>query len=247
MLSSRSPSCAPPARGLHAPPIRRSRHRVEEEGAADNAWTWKEGCERTRRCGGPRAAPPATPPLPSGRCRAVRPSARLPPPSLQTRDHGEGAARLRAALAHSAGPGAVPPSGANAALSLVRAEERTAGPPVRRPPGVGGAWAPRRADGGERGALPAVTSGPIRGALPWKPRFHSCGFPGATPSHSAFSSMGGGGGAGQRPPPAISADPVLAGPQFTFLSRGLACSPSGRGSPRPGTAPWLGVCAVRPA
>lgn len=54
--------------------------------------------------GGPRAAPPATPPLPSGRCRAVRPSARLPPPNLQTRDRREGAARLRAAPAHSAAP-----------------------------------------------------------------------------------------------------------------------------------------------
>lgn len=98
-LSSRSPSCAPPARGLHAPPIPGSCHPGEEEGAADNAWTWKEGCARTRRCEGPRAAPSATPPLPSGRCRAVsRPSARLPPPSLQTRDHREGVARLRARL-----------------------------------------------------------------------------------------------------------------------------------------------------
>lgn len=119
---------------------------------------------------------------------------------------------------------------------LVYPEERQAVPPIKPPRG----WAEpgRGAGGGGRGALPAVTSGASRGALPWQPRFHLVEFPGAAPSHSVFSSMGcwGWGEGSEGPTP-----PLCDFGSFCCLSLGFPLRPchtlwaSTSGSDRP---PW---------
>nr|XP_044609620.1 protein transport protein SEC31-like [Equus asinus] len=204
------PKYPPPARPLcsFSPGVAHTR-----SWGRGHARTWKKGArERTGAGGGPRAAPPGTPPLPCRRC-CRRQTLGAPPAPKHADQQSEGGDRTppRRACALRGGHAAVPPPGGNPALLLVLAEERTARPPMRRPQVVGGAWAFRGADGGGRSALAAVTSGSLRGALPWKPRFHPRGFPGAAPSHSAFSSMGGGGCAGPTPPPrSRSPHPLLA-------------------------------------
>lgn len=95
-----------------------------------------------------------------------------------------------------------------------------------------------------------MTSGRFRGALPWKPRFHPCGFPGAASSHSEFSSWGQG---------AVQGRPRPQRARQAFLSLGLdlpfcashscvawavappAAAPPERGTPTPTLAR---VCPV---
>lgn len=105
------------------------------------------------------------------------------------------------------------------------------------------------ADGGKQGALPAVTSGPFCGTLPWKPYFHPCGFLGGLLLPFRFFLLRGGGGAWPAPPLAIPATLGLSGPQFTFpclpFPHGLGCRPSGRCTlSQPCTPTLTSVCAA---
>lgn len=76
-----------------------------------------------------------------------------------------------------------------------------------------------------------MTSGRFRGALPWKPRFHPCGFPGAASSHSEFSSWGQG---------RCKADPAPSEPGRPFsLWASIYLSV-------PPTPAWLGLSPRRP-
>lgn len=246
VLSSRSPSCAPPppggcmlpqSRGLVTQARRRGQQTMPGRGRRD-----------ARERGGARVhvrRPPLRPLFRPGAAEPSDPRRASRPQVCRRATTGRGPPASARACALSR-PGRSPTFRRQRHAVIGACGGANGGATSEASPGAGAACAPRRADGGGRGALPTVTSGPFRGTLPWKPRFHSCGFPGATPSHSAFSSMGGGGGAGQTPPPAISAAPAVGGPQFTFLSHGLACSPFGRSSLWPGTSPWLGVCPARP-
>lgn len=156
------------------------REGVQQEMSACTAgYTWRAcaGGVHVRR---PQGRPLFRP----GPASAVKPGLRLPPPSLQTRGERGGAA-CASGLAHPAPRGPSPaPMGQPRAIGP--SGRPKGGPANETSRGAGGARARPGAGGGGQGALPEVTSGGSRGALPRQPRFHLSAFPGGRPLPFSF-------------------------------------------------------------
>ncbi|XP_060002756.1 uncharacterized protein LOC132518764 isoform X1 [Lagenorhynchus albirostris] len=200
------------------------------------------------RMGGVHVRRPRVRPLfRPGAAAGVRPLGAHPASKLRT------AARLRAAprLRTQTGHAAVPPPGGNPAQLLVRAEERTTWPPMRRPRSGRGLGRPTRGRG-RAGRPPHGDVRPGSRRVAMEAAFPSLRASGGRPLPFNFFLNGGRGRCRAVPAPCDSAAPAYSGPRFTFpccpRPRGLACCLSGRCTPLAGhlsTQPPPQVCAFQ--